>query len=135
MTGWLRREIDDGDAEPLADPEEVAALLPASVRSPEMNRFTPLGSDMPEDASDPDLAFLAAIAEEVAAPPPPAPVDTNPRFAAPERDDLRAFRDLASEREHDRLAGPRVTVENVDLADLLDDLATTVAALRRRKAA
>jgi hypothetical protein len=33
------------------------------------------------------------------------------------------------------LAGPRVTVENVDLADLLDDLATTVAALRRRKAA
>lgn len=141
MAGWLRRIHDSGE-DPLVDPEEVEALLPSSVRGPEANRFTPLGSDMPDDAPDPDLAFFSTIAAEVeregSATESVAEIasrQTNPRVASVDRDELRAFRELIAERDLDGRDRPRISVDHVDMADLLDDLATTAAALRGRKVA
>ncbi|HYM16085.1 MAG TPA: hypothetical protein VEZ14_11045 [Dehalococcoidia bacterium] len=135
------------------DPEEVRALLPASVRHPEANRFTPLGSDFAgEEGTDEDLDFLTALVESVdreeAGPglpaarpaPPPAHKPSIQRMAPraeamvlAEPDHLSLFRETKVDlRERTRA---NVTVDDVDLGDLLEDLETTRAALRRRKAA
>jgi hypothetical protein len=142
MTGWLHRVHDGDDDEPLADPEEVAALLPSSVRGPEMNRFTPLGTDAPPDLPDPDLAFFENIAEQVrrderatAGAQTLRPPAVNPRIAEPDRDQLQAFREMAADRERETRSTPRLSVDHVELEDLLEDLATTAAALRQRRKA
>lgn len=135
------------------DPDEVRALLPASVRHPEANRFTPLGSDFEgEDGADEDLDFLTALVESVdredVAPglpvarpaPPPAhkpPIERVPPTAEvaalPERDHLSLFRETQADlREH---KSANIRVDDVDLGDLLEELETTRAALRQRKAA
>ena len=46
--------------------EEIESLLPASVRHPEANRFTPLGTDFDgEEGSDEDIEFLESIVKAV----------------------------------------------------------------------
>jgi hypothetical protein len=143
MTGWLHRVHDGDDDEPRADPGEVAALLPSSVRGPEMNRFTPLGTDAPADLPDPDLVFFESIADQVrlddganSRVDAPRPTAANPRIALPDRDQLQAFREMVADRERETRSAPRLRVDHVELDDLLEDLATTAAALRQwRKAA
>lgn len=148
MAGLFRRQRREPQGH--VDPEEVQALLPASVRSPEANRFTPLGSDFDGDeGSDEDIEFLTSIVESVErerampgrpsprpAPPPARKPPVQRMLAAGEAeaiDHLDLFREMQS---HEPEARPRpIQVPEVDLADLLEELETTWAALRRRKAA
>jgi hypothetical protein len=120
-------------------------MLPASARPlPEVNRFKPLAAELPdlaaEDGPDEELEFLTSLAQSVdrdAKAPPVRPARfTAPQIGAPalrEEVDLSVFRDtLIDKAERDR---PNVTVADVDIDDLMEDLATTRAALRARKAA
>jgi hypothetical protein len=137
MRSIFRRDEPDSGAE--IPRETVDAMLPASVRSPEKNRFTPLGSDAPAESDDTDLEFLAEIARAAAADVArpqrrtirPA---TQKVTVAPEDDGLAAFREMAHERER-KTVSSSIHVDDVDLADLMEDLATTAAALRKRRAA
>lgn len=127
--------------------DEVRSLLPASVKHPESNRFTPLGSDFGGDEeSDEDIEFLQTIVRAVEGEPQapasrPTPAPTAIRTPAPTRrlpardDGLSAFREIQVDRRERTVIEARVDIEDVDIADLLDDLSTTAAALRRRKAA
>jgi hypothetical protein len=147
MGGWLRPKKEE--AEPLVAPDEVLAYVPSSVRGPEGNRFTPLGSDMPDvednDDDDEDLEFLASIARSVKETPdsvgqfvgtgalkPRAQPGERATAPASPLDDMRVFRemkgDLGDMKYDFKLA-------DVDMADLLEDLSTTASALRQRKAA
>jgi hypothetical protein len=145
MGGWLRPKKDE--AEPLVAPDEVKAYVPSSVRGPEGNRFTPLGSDMPEidDEDDEDLEFLESIARSVEDAPdsvgqfvgtgalkPRAQQGERSSATASPLDDMHVFRemkgDLGDMKYDFKLA-------DVDMADLLEDLSTTASALRQRKAA
>ena len=47
--------------------QEVESLLPASVKHPEANRFTPLGSDFAgeDEESDQDIEFFESIVRAV----------------------------------------------------------------------
>jgi len=151
MAGWLRRpqrrEAEDQASDNRRD--EVESLLPASVKYPETNRFTPLGSDFEgeDEDTDEDIEFLEAIvrAVEGAAPAPvataapttlllhtPAP---SRRIPQPSEDDLALFREVRSEHDERDAVTRHVRLDDVDMADLLDELSTTAAALRRRKAA
>jgi hypothetical protein len=150
MAGWLHRprrpeaENQGGDRR-----DEVESLLPASVKYPETNRFTPLGSDYEgeDEETDEDIEFLHAIVRAVegdapvpiatAAPAPlllhtPAP---SRRIPQPREDELALFRELPSEHDERDTITRHVRLDHVDMADLLDELSTTAAALRRRKAA
>jgi hypothetical protein len=122
--------------------EEVESLLPASVRHPEANRFTPLGSDFAgEEGSDEDIEFLESIVKEVE-----LQEIVQPRRlvtkAAPvktpvisQEDAMSFFREKDADREERARDRIHVEVEEVEMFDLLEDLSTTAAALRRRKAA
>jgi hypothetical protein len=151
MRGPFQRK--KADEESHIDRREVEALLPASVRHPEANRFTPLGSDFDgDDASDEDIEFLTSLVDSVEreriapglpaarpAPPPArkpaipvvAPASDMDVFTQP--DHLQLFRDMQPDDKDRRTTN--ITVDDVDLGDLLEDLSTTMAALRRRKAA
>ena len=131
---WLRRSNDNRHAAPLL-PEDA---LPASVRNPEKHRF---GGDSDTDevsSNDEDLQFLAALAREAtdvaerAAEPETGTAATRTVVAASD-DALDMFRE--SRQTLKAQHGYAHRVEPVDIADLLEDLATTAAALRRRKAA
>ena len=142
MGGWLKRKTDEHA--PLVPPEELEAFLPASVRAPEVNRFTPLGSDMPEpedDEHDEDLDFLESIARSVEEPSksvgqyidsgpekPPAPRQTQQQML----DEMQVFREMKGEITDMRVD---FKLDDVDMSDLLEDLSTTALALRQRKAA
>lgn len=140
MSSWLRKgHNDDGDA--LVIRPDIEALLPASARRPEANRLTPLGSDMPDGSYDEDLDFLATLVEEIdrkpqaVKPPPPAfgPAVSAKRAAEHQMDDLRVFRDMKDEgRVSTRYD---FMLNDVPMDDLLEELSTVRAALRRRKAA
>jgi hypothetical protein len=147
---FQRHKPEDGGH---IDRREVEALLPASVRHPEANRFTPLGSDFDgDDASDEDIEFLTSLVESVereqiapALPParpapPPARKPAIPVVTADsgmavftEADHMQLFRDMQSDEKDHRTNN--IKVDDVDLGDLLEDLSTTMAALRRLKAA
>jgi hypothetical protein len=141
MSSWLRnskKDKADEEAAPLRS--EIAAMLPPSVRNPETNRFTPLGSDAPEDVDDEDLEFLTNIASEVdraarsGKPTPQAkPVAAPLRGASSRIDDMQVFRQMKDD-------GKQVTrydhkVGDVDMADLLEELSDVQAALRQRRVA
>ena len=131
--------------------EEIESLLPASVRHPETNRFTPLGSDFEgEEGSDEDIEFLESIVRAVddgerpARRPVPAPpqVPTPVTTPSPARlialaggDDLSLFREVQANHKERTVIEARVDIADVEMFDLLEDLATTAAALRRRRAA
>ena len=149
MAGWFRKprqlELDDPTG---SRRDEVESLLPASVKHPEANRFTPLGSDFDgDDESDEDIEFLESIVRAVEgdAPPPvaklaPAPMPLHTpaptrRIPISKDDDLSLFREIQVDRKERTVIEARVEIEDVELADLLEDLSTTAAALRRRKAA
>jgi hypothetical protein len=135
------------------DRQEVEALLPASVRHPEANRFTPLGSDFDgDDTSDEDIEFLTSLVESVEreqiapalptvrpAPPParkpaiPAVPPASDMDVFTQPDHMQLFHDMRVDERDYRTNN--IKVDDVDLGDLLEDLSTTIAALRRRKAA
>jgi hypothetical protein len=137
MRGFFRRDGKPAKEHAISR-EEIASLLPASARHPEVNRFTPLGSDFDgEEGSDEDIEFLESIVREVdlSGTPPrrlaTAPV-TAPK-AVTQDEAMSFFVELQTERE-ERQQLP-IHVEEVEMFDLLEDLSTTAAALRRRKAA
>jgi hypothetical protein len=137
MRSIFHRDESDSGAE--IPREAVEARLPASVRSPEKNRFTPLGSDAPPESDDTDLEFLAEIARaaeaDVARPRRRTIRPAVQRVTvAPEDDGLNAFREMAHERER-KTVSSSIHVDDVDLVDLMEDLTTTAAALRKRRAA
>ena len=130
--------------------EEIESLLPASVRHPEVNRFTPLGSDFAgEEGSDEDIEFLESIVKAVEHPeymPAPAPGRITPKppaavpaaavpAAATQDEALEFFRDMQAERDESQQQRVKIKVDDIEMFDLLEDLSTTAAALRRRKAA
>lgn len=144
MPGLFRRQKEEPQGR--VDPAEVQALLPASVRHPEANRFTPLGSDFEGDeGSDEDIEFLTSIVESVereralpARPaPPPARKPPVRRLLAEHEAEAVDHMDLFREMQtHEPESRPRpIVVPEVDLDDLLEELETTRAALRRRRAA
>ena len=139
MSSWLRKSTRDEEPAPLRP--DIEALLPPSVRRPEANRFTPLGSDAPDDVDDEDLAFLTTLANEVdravvtktAAAPAAAPATAPLRGASSRIDDMQVFREMKDD-------GKQATrydhnLRDVDMADLLEELSDVQAALRQRRAA
>jgi len=147
MSGWFRRPKQMPQTH--VDPDELKALLPVSVRHPEANRFTPLGSDFDgEEGSDEDLEFLTTLVESVdrerampARPAPrPAPAREPPirRIVAEPKaltaaDHMEIFREMRGEEPERRSVN--IEVDEVELDDLLESLSTTIAALRHRRAA
>jgi hypothetical protein len=143
MPGWLKRN-DAQRRATLAPRSEIEALLPASARNTEGHRFTPLGTDMPDqDGSehDPDLDFFASLAKEVDAVEAPATAPAVARHApvhqpllpsAPS-DALEIFRAMKSDDSERQTFDFKL--KETDMADLLEDLSTTALALRQRKAA
>ncbi len=137
MSSWLRNRNKDEDAPEKILRPEVEALLPSSMRQPEVNRLTPLGTDLPDDVDDKDLDFLAGLAAEVdRAAAPNAAVTLAPaplRGASPRIDDMQVFREMKDEGKQAIRFDHEV--RDIDMGDLLEELATVQAALRRRKAA
>jgi hypothetical protein len=141
MAGWLRKSKDE-DAIHYVDPSEVEEMLPASVRHPEVNRFTPIGSDMPDDAPDGDLDFLTEIVGAVerengarTALPVAKPGVNNGKVAQAPDTSLQLFHDMKAERTREARVTLNIQVADVDMSDLLEDLSTIAVALRSRKAA
>jgi hypothetical protein len=133
MSTWLRKRKDEDG--PAAGWPEVEAFVPASARHPEANRFTPPGSDMPDD-HDEDLEFFATLVKEVDGPPRPLAAPRRaPRLdtgADPRIDDMQLFRDMKDEGTQPARFDFRM--RDVDMGDLLEELATVQAALRRKAA-
>lgn len=125
---------------------ELEELLPASVRQPEVNRFKPLDADVGDttdsDALDEDLQFLESLASAIdnggATPSRPTHF-TKPQLGGPEQKPaydagaLEMFRNTQIAR--DERVRPNITVPDVEIGDLMEDLATLRTALRQRKAA
>jgi hypothetical protein len=132
---------------------EAAALMPASVRGPEGQRFaTRLNKDILEeieaaDETDEDVAFLAELASQIG---PGGAVRRTSRVAAasvktPFREAsridmkstvspdeaLQIFQEFAPEYERPQIT-ELLRLEDEDIGDLVDDLDTTAAALRQR---
>lgn len=127
--------------------------VPASVRTADAMRAGLPSIDGTDDDSDGDIEFIASLLEEVEKHPAPiqrttpAPQPRIERIVLPDdpmprretqraeaRDELQVFRDTKEESQ--RVPVTRtVNVPEVDIADLLETLETTVAALRRRRAA
>ena len=135
MSNWLKKP--NRNEEPVRVRPDINDVLPPSVRQPEGNRFTPLGSDAPEDVADADLAFLTTLANEVdratvtksLAKPAAAPL----RGASSRIDDLQVFREMKDDgKEATRFDH---NLRDVDMADLLEELSDVHAALRQRKVA
>lgn len=137
MSSWLRNKNKEEVEPAKVLPADVEALLPASVRQPDANRFAPLESDPAEDGKDEDLDFLAGLAAEVdraAAPKASAAPRSVPlRGASPRIDDLQVFREMKDDGDQKIQFDHHLS--EVDMGDLLEELATVQAALRRRKAA
>lgn len=147
MKSPFRRAQPQGSGEvPL---EEVLAQLPASARAPDAQRLAP--ADAISDAPDADLDFLtslmAAVEHNTAAPMRSEVAGdggvrafmAESRRAEPEQrriepDGLQAFREMREARMQDAptLA---LSVRDVELGDLLEDLSTTASALRNLRAA
>ena len=131
MSTWLRNKRDDDDESTPTVRPEVDAALPASVRPPDRNRFAE-GAD---DADDADLDFLTALAGEVdrATPAAGVPAQMPLRGANPRIDDMQVFREMKD--EGDNVVRYNHQVRDVEMGDLLEELNTVAAALRRRRAA
>lgn len=124
--------------------EELEALFPASAKAPETQRFEPQ-----DENDEQDIEFLHRIASQVALEeqraraerlaaeaggrPKPRPLPSPPRVVRDDEEVLQVFRE--SMVEPDRRSELSKRVAPVEIGELLDDLATTAAALRRRKAA
>jgi hypothetical protein len=143
MKNFFRRERQraEGAAPELPSAEGAHELVPASAKSPDAQRLMLFNPDEEiDESSDQDLAFLhALIAGDVSAPEPSQRATGNPEHApkpelAPRGDDLDVFREMAALRQRVELA-KHLRVDNVDMGELLEELHTTRAALKHRKAA
>ena len=115
--------------------------VPASARPAERHRFNePVSDDVSDDIeeNDEDVKFLKSLAEQAAldAKPKPVAVPRVParRFNVPADINLEVFRTTEAERPRPRVLH-QIDVELVEIDDLIEQLSTTAAALRRRKAA
>lgn len=125
---------------------DVSSMVPLSARTFDDARFTPMQVPEELDEDDEDVKFLSSLAEAVAEDK-PAPKRTEPRRAPSpiaavetvtlpsERDDLAAFRDVGKGEDERPPLTRVVKVPDVEIGDLLEDLDTTMAALRRKRAA
>ena len=153
-----RREEDGSESEP--ENRDGAHLegyysrwVPASVRTADAMRAGLPSIDAVDGDSDRDIEFIASLLEEVERNPAPIqratpapqprieqillPDDPQPRREVRRvetLDELQIFRDTKEESQR-RPVSRTVKVPEVDIADLLEALETTVAALRRRRAA
>lgn len=142
MGHWLQKRRERPDRG--IPREELEALFPASAKAPETQRFEPQ-----DDDDEQDLEFLQRIASQVALEeqraraerlaaeagerPKPRPRPSPPRVVRDEDEVLQVFRETILEEDKRSELSKRVPA--VEIGELLDDLATTAAALRRRKAA
>jgi hypothetical protein len=130
---------DSGETEGIErhDLGRYASYVPASVRVPEMQRFAPLET---ADGPDEDLDFLSALAGEVdrARPSKPAArgdMSENQKMIDRKPDRLEIFREFAPDLDEKTSITNLIAIPDVDIGDVLEDLSTTAAALRLRKAA
>lgn len=151
MASMFKRKKREAEAavEPESRPDQQlarlhAAMVPASARTPELQRLlSPLADeDSDPDGPDDDLEFLASLVREIDRKPIPTarfqPAPSPPAeqvAAAPtEEEKLNFFRQMKDEPEHVRNS-ESLRVQDVDIDDLLEALSITAAALRMRKAA
>jgi hypothetical protein len=96
-----------------------------------------------DENTDEDLAFLNSLLNDEQAPlqkrqpapkNEPSPEPEARSIAAQNADDMQVFREMVSQRQRVELA-KHLRVDDVDMGELLDDLQTMRAAIRRRKAA
>jgi hypothetical protein len=144
MRAPFRSDKSKPEAPAAVSRAELEDLLPASVRQPEVNRFKPLDLeiDADGDAPDADLQFLESLASAVdsggATPARPTHF-TKPQLGGPEikpAQDAAALEMFRSTQvARDERIRPNITVPDVEIGDLMEDLATLRTALRQRKAA
>jgi hypothetical protein len=119
---------------PRVEDDASLSYVPASVRGPEAHRFEMYDETDEEDNGE--IEFLSALASQI---------DREQRGHAakgglpPARDNadedtLNVFREMRQRDERTPISDA-LRIQHVEIGDLLDDLQTTVAALRRRRAA
>ena len=143
-----RRRDAAARQEPENRPEQHHDLLrtyvPASARPQEMQRLHALNAlDDETDGPDEDIEFLASLVEEIERQPTNvADQPVRPAWTAPietvkvasDEEKFNVFRAMRDEPDRVRTSDD-LGVPDVDMDDLLEDLSTTAAAIRRRKAA
>jgi hypothetical protein len=136
-----RKELPGEEASvPLvtAGAPDVAAYVPASAIAPEKQRLAMY--DETDEESDSEIEFLSALAAQVERaqrgqkPQKFAPAVTERVKVGEDEDKLYVFRELNDIVEHTSVADT-LPLQHVEMSDLLDDLQTTAAALRLRRAA
>jgi hypothetical protein len=148
MAGWFRKQKHvESETNAAADgpdeqrgPGTYAPYVPASVRVPELQRFASFDTEIELDEPDEDIEFLTALASEVPPPvrpsPKPArPLTQNEKMIDRKPDNLQIFREFAPQVDYRTSVSQVIDVRDVEIGDLLEDLSTTAAALRRKKAA
>lgn len=117
--------------------DETWLRVPTSARPPENQRLASQMSVDEVDEDDEDIGFLKALAEQADAEARSVrekkPVAAR-RFNVRADETLELFRDNHVERVRPRVLN-NIEVDLVEMDDLLEQLSTTAAALRRRKAA
>ena len=119
----------------ITDVDDARLRVPASARAPDRQRFPE--SLAIDDDGEKDLQLLASLAQEVERVdrhehrPATAP---GRRAGATVDDEMEAFRQTLPELRRSAVL-PGIAVEEVEMDDLLEQLSTTAAALRRRRAA
>jgi hypothetical protein len=131
-----RSRDEDQDEETAGEPPR-RSFVPASALPPERNRLGIFDSEDDDDQAD--VEFLTAVAREAERAAAATPRDTHGapnRTASVRMDDerMKVFTDLAPVAERNPVMRT-VRLPDVELADLLEELATTSAALRLRRAA
>jgi hypothetical protein len=116
---------------------EAWLRVPASARPPENQRLAAPMSVDEIDEDDEDIGFLKALARQAEE---EAQSAREQKAVAPRRFNVRAdetldlFRENYVERTRPRVLN-NMEVDAVEMDDLLEQLSTTAAALRQRKAA
>jgi hypothetical protein len=165
MSSIFRRRRAEVRKDPENRPDQrlLRTFLPASARPYDTQRLHAAYANDGADADGPDedIEFLASLVEEIERAPAPqepdardrrAPADApaeplrpappttvaapgiTVRVATDDEHNLNVFRAIRAEPERARTSHD-LGVRDVAMDDLLEDLATTAAAMRRRKAA
>jgi hypothetical protein len=125
-------ELDRNEDAPAPEPPR-RSLVPVSALPPERRR---LGIFDHDDDNAQDVDFLKQIARQAERVEPAANLSRSPGRveSVGAGDDLDVFRDLAAPAPRPAVMAT-VHVPEIEISDLLDDLGTTAAALRLRRAA
>lgn len=111
--------------------------LPASVRDPSLQRLDAQSQEELDD-EDEDISLLSSLAQEadreVKAAPPRTQAPRARRFDVKAEESLDVFREARPVERRPRVL-EAFRVDDVEMDDLIEQLATTAAALRQRKAA